>query len=107
MCSLMDKRNHRKDSNIDEVNQYIEIQIEDSEQYANPLSFWEKQQHRTTFPNLTRLACRIFSIPCSSAAVERQFSAAGQVITQRRFNLDPSTVNNILFLRSIESNVDQ
>lgn len=106
MCSLMDTRKNRADSQIDEVDQYIEMYVEDSEQYVNPLSFWEKQHHRTTFRNLARLACRTFSTPCSSAAVERQFSAAGQIITQRRSNLDPSTVNNILFLRSTENNVD-
>jgi hypothetical protein len=106
MSSLMDKKNNRNDSDIDEVDQYVELQVEESEQYTNPLSFWEKQQHRAMFPNLTRLACRFFSIPCSSAAVERQFSAAGQIVTQRRSNLEPSTVNNILFLRSIENNND-
>jgi hypothetical protein len=37
-------------------------------------------------------------------AVEREFSAAGQVVNQRISNLDPTTVNNILFPRSIENN---
>jgi hypothetical protein len=104
MSSLMDKKTNRMDSNIDEVDQYIELQVGDNEQYTNPLVFWEKQRRQGMFPNLTRLACRLFSIPCSSAAVERQFSAAGQIVTQRRSNLEPSTVNNILFLRSIEKN---
>ncbi|CAF1451124.1 unnamed protein product [Adineta ricciae] len=40
----------------------------------------------------------------NSAAVEREFSAAGQIVSQRRSTIDPSTVNNILFLRSIENN---
>ncbi len=106
MSSLMDKRNSRQNSSVDEVDRYIAMQIEDNEEYVDPLSFWKQQQHRVAFPNLTRLACRYFSIPCSSAAVERQFSSAGQIVTQRRSNLDPSTVNNILFLRSIENNND-
>jgi hypothetical protein len=82
------------------------MQIEDNEEYVDPLNFWRQQQHRAVFPNLTRLACHYFAIPCSSAAVERQFSSAGQIVTQRRSNLDPSTVNNILFLQSIENNED-
>jgi hypothetical protein len=104
MTSLMDKRNNEDSSSVDEVNKYITMQIEPDEQYVDPLSFWKKQNHRAAFPNLTRLACRFFAIPCSSAAVERQFSAAGQIVTQRRSNLDPSTVNDIIFLRSIENN---
>ena len=107
MTSLMDKRNNRENSSIDEVDRYIEMQIDDNDEYDDPLSFWkQQQQHRAGFPNLARLACRCFAIPCSSAAVERQFSAAGQIVTQRRSNLDPSTMNNILFLRSIEKNND-
>ena len=58
----------------------------------------------SVFPNLSKLARRIYSIPCTSAAVEREFSVAGQIVNQRRSNLDPTTVNNILFLRSIENN---
>ena len=104
MSSLMDKHSHRKSSNADEVDRYIDLKIEDNDQYSDPLMFWKEQQHQSSFPNLARLARRYFSIPCSSAAVERQFSAAGQIVTQRRSNLDPSTVNNILFLRSFENN---
>ena len=106
MTLLMDKRNNRENSSLDEVDKYIEMQVEDNEVHTDPLSFWKQKQQRVAFPNLTRLACRFFAIPCSSAAVERQFSAAGQIVTQRRSNLDPSTVNNILFLRSIENNID-
>jgi len=40
---------------------------------------------------------------CSSATVERKFSAAGQLFTQRRPSLEPSTTNDILFLRLIEN----
>jgi hypothetical protein len=101
MTSLMDKTSKRNQSSSDEVDQYVDMQLPDSEQYINPLLFWKQQDKRKRFPNLARLASRYFSIPCSSAGVERQFSAAGQIITQRRSNLDPSTVNNIIFLRSI------
>lgn len=86
----------------DEVDAYIDLQIKENEIYANPLVFW--QQNQSMFPNLARVARKTFCIPCSSAAVEREFSAAGQVITQRRSNLEPTTVNDILFLRSIENN---
>ncbi|CAF3151996.1 unnamed protein product [Rotaria sp. Silwood2] len=86
----------------DEVDLYIDFKIIEEKDYDNPLSFWK--EHENIFPHLASIARRIFSIPCSSAAVERQFSAAGQLINQRRSNLDPTTLNNILFLRSIEKN---
>jgi hypothetical protein len=86
----------------DEVDLYIDLQLKDNETYANPLIFW--RQHEQTFPHLSKLAKKLFSIPCSSAAVEREFSAAGQLVTQRRSSLDPSTINDIIFLRSMENN---
>ena len=86
----------------DEVDIYMEFQVDSNKDYSNPLSFW--QENETIFPHLSKLACRIFSTPCSSAAVEREFSAAGQIVNQRRANLDPTIVNGILFLRSIENN---
>ena len=39
----------------------------------------------------------------TSAAVERSFSAAGLAITERRSAFDPDTVNDILFVRSIQN----
>ncbi len=96
----MDNQKKQSQTGIDEVDRYVDLVLD--EQYDDPLIFWRKNQTQTTSPNLTRLAMRYFSIPCSSSAVERQFSAAGQVLTQRRTNLDPSTVNDIIFLRSVD-----
>ena len=105
MTTLMDKKKKkRKLSSADEVDRYNELLIEDGAHFQNPLDFWKQRSNQVMFPNLFRLALQYFAIPCSSAAVERQFSAAGQLITQRRSSLDPSTVNNIIFLRSIEKN---
>jgi hAT family C-terminal dimerisation region len=106
ISSLMDKSCTQNQSSADEVDRYVHLQIDDDAQYVDPLSFWKQKEQQIAFPNLTRLATRCFAIPCSSAAVERQFSVAGQIITQRRSNLDPSTVNNIIFLRSIENNLN-
>ncbi|CAF2877010.1 unnamed protein product [Rotaria sp. Silwood2] len=64
----------------------------------NPLLFWKEQEH--VLPNMPRLAKQIFSIPTSSAAVEREFSSAGIVVLQRRININPSTVNDIILIRS-------
>jgi hypothetical protein len=61
----------------DKVDLYIEFNVDKDKNYLNPLVFWK-----------SKLACCTFSIPCSSAAVERTFSAASQVVNQRRSNLD-------------------
>ncbi|CAF4379067.1 unnamed protein product, partial [Rotaria magnacalcarata] len=103
MSTLMDKQRQQNGNGQDEVDRYISLILGEDEQYSNPLDFWKKKDTQLAFPNLFQLAKRYFSIPCSSSAVERQFSATGQIITQRRANLDPATVNDIIFLRSIEN----
>ena len=65
----------------------------------NPLVFWK--QCGRTFPILSILARRPHSIPATSASVERSFNGGGQVVNERRTNLSPSQVDNILFVRSV------
>ncbi|CAF0934061.1 unnamed protein product [Didymodactylos carnosus] len=64
----------------------------------NPLLFWKEQEK--LLPNMSKLSRKIFSIPASSTAVERAFSSADVVISQRRTNISPSTVNDIILIRS-------
>ena len=47
----------------------------------NPLIFWKEQAY--SLANLSKLAKTIFCILASSAAVERAFSIAGVVVSQR------------------------
>lgn len=42
----------------------------------------------------------VHSIPATSAASERAFSAAGNIITQKRTRLDALTVNNLIVANS-------
>jgi hypothetical protein len=41
-------------------------------------------------------------VPATSAAVEREFSLAGNIITKKRSRLSPETVNDIIFQNSFE-----
>ena len=50
------------------------------------------------FPLLGSLAKQTFAIPASSASSERNFRAAGQVLSERRTSLLPENVDSILFL---------
>ncbi|CAF3476803.1 unnamed protein product [Rotaria socialis] len=87
MSTLMDKQNQQNEGTYDEVDRYIALKLGEDEQYSNPLDFWEKKDNQLAFPSLFQLAKRYFAIPCRSSAAERQFSAAGKIITQRRANV--------------------
>jgi len=87
-------------SKNDELNKYLRMNIDDAYKQLDPLPF--RKEHQSKFPCLSLIARRLFSIPVTSAAVERSFSAAGLTITERRSSLDPSTVNDILLVRSIQ-----
>ncbi|CAF2525499.1 unnamed protein product [Rotaria sp. Silwood2] len=89
----------------DELDRYLRMNIEDIHKIPNPLPFWKHYQQK--FPCLSLLARRLFSIPVTSAAVERSFSAAGLVVTERRSSLDPQTLHDILFVRSIQNILEQ
>lgn len=83
----------------DDIDKYINMHninsSDDSE--FDLLTWWV--QHKTMLPRLFKLACFIYSIPASSAAVERVFSLAGLTIKNRP-NLNPSTLDDLLMLKS-------
>lgn len=85
-----------------ELESYLQLDISkytnSDDEYDNPLRFWKEQA--PVLPTLSKLSRKIFCIPASSAAVERAFSSAGFIISQRRSNLNPSTVNDIMLVRS-------
>lgn len=74
--------------------------IEEKFKIQNPLPFW--QFHEEKLPHLAKLARQLYSIPATSAGVERQFSAAGVLVNERRCSLNPETVEDILLVRSIQ-----
>ena len=84
----------------DELQRYLAQQINKSTLTSNPLDFWKANQ--SSFPLLSKVARCIHSIPATSAATEWQFSGAGVVINERRTNLKPAQVDNILLIRSVE-----
>ena len=76
------------------------MNIEDVYKKLNPLDFWFGHQRK--FPGRSLLARHLFSIRTSSVGIERQFTSAGLTINQRRSTLAPETVDDILFVRSIQ-----
>lgn len=83
----------------DEVDKYLAMYIDPKAVVDNPLIFWKENQKN--LPLLSKLARTVHSIPASTAAVEREFSGGGLVVTERRSSIHPTNVDNILFLRSV------
>ena len=86
-----------KERIVDEISRYIECRVKPTEAECI-LGWWKK--NASSFPKLATVARFILAIPSSSAASERSFSAAGQTISDRRTNLSPDTVDDILFVHS-------
>ena len=83
-----------EDSSFDTERQlYIHRRIL-KEETEDLLKWWKN--NAAEFPKLSRTARQILVIPASSASSERNFSSAGQVISERRKCLSPVNVDSIL-----------
>lgn len=62
----------------------------------NPLTWWEKNAAR--YPTLAELARSLLCIPATSTPSERLFSAAGNIVSEKRASLSPEHVDMLTFL---------
>ncbi|RWS21102.1 zinc finger BED domain-containing protein 1-like protein, partial [Leptotrombidium deliense] len=62
----------------------------------NPRSYWLRFMNIPTTRKLATVAARIFSIPSSSAGVERSFSIQGKIHSKDRNKLRPEKVQQLL-----------
>ena len=62
----------------------------------DPLEYWVLQ--KAAYPHLFTVAMQYLCTPASSVPCERIFSKAGEIVSQRRNRLKPSTIEQILFL---------
>jgi hypothetical protein len=60
---------------------------EDSNYAKNPILYWVKLQDR--YPDLSKLAIDMLSIPASSCECERMFSELGDLLEPRRRGISP------------------
>ncbi|KAI1688575.1 Dimer-Tnp-hAT dimerization containing protein [Pyrenophora tritici-repentis] len=58
-----------------------------SEHARNPIKYWLELQDR--YPNLSKLALNVLSIPASSCECERCFSELGDLLEPRRQGISP------------------
>ncbi len=54
------------------------------------------------YPRLAKIDKSIFAVPATSAAMGREFSLAGNIVTKKRLRLSPEIVNDIIFQKSFE-----
>ncbi|CAF5104202.1 unnamed protein product, partial [Rotaria magnacalcarata] len=83
----------------DELDEYLESDINSSLVTDNPLHFWSIELATIKFPVLKCLARKLYSIPATSAGTERLFSYSGIILNNRRQRLSPDQLDNILVIR--------
>jgi hypothetical protein len=82
---------------IDEYERYCRAE---RVQVDSALGWWLEETQQKAYPNLSRLALDILSIPAMSAEPERLFSGAKITITDRRNRLDADTIEALECLKS-------
>ncbi|XP_054272962.1 E3 SUMO-protein ligase ZBED1-like [Macrosteles quadrilineatus] len=87
---------------IQEVNAYFQDGL--VEKTVNPFVWWK--QASSKYPILSKLAQNYLPIPATQASSERLFSAAGNIITQRRESLTPEHAEQLLFLFNVYKDKD-
>lgn len=66
---------------------------------VNPNDWW--QEHSDRFPRLFKLFKKLSTIPATSASSERDFSHAGNIITDKRSMLLPKSVDDLIMAKSV------
>ena len=84
-------------NHCNEVQQYMSCSFS-SMLGQHPLQFWK--ECAAQFPCLSVVARSVLAIPATQNKVERNFSAAGNTVTDIRSSLDPEHVNELLLIRS-------
>ncbi|RLN14064.1 hypothetical protein BBJ28_00016774 [Nothophytophthora sp. Chile5] len=67
-------------------------------QFESVLSYWRRQSEEGTFRLLPLVARVVFSMPASSAQIERDFGVAGQMVVPHRSSLAPYNIDMATFL---------
>jgi hAT family C-terminal dimerisation region len=62
------------------------------------MNFWKVEGYR--WPRIANVALKVFSIPASTAASERNFSVYGFIHSKLRNKLDSKTVDKLVYLKA-------
>ena len=73
------------------------------ESYLNeicPLKWWKENEMR--FPTLSKLATKYLGVSATSVPAKGVFSAAGNIVNQKRSCLLPENVNMLVFFKKMK-----
>ena len=94
-------RSPNRETAENEVKQYLTREFGATtlrESFNNPLKFWLSDEAQDLFPNLAKVALKILTIPATSAAVERLFSLAKNLLSDKRLRLKTDKVGMLCLL---------
>jgi hypothetical protein len=95
------QKSNRRADHTDEYFRYIrEPPIPHDHIKQGACSWWLEERQQRLYPNLSRMALDILTIPAMSAAPERLFSSANITISDRRNRLHGDTTEAIECLKS-------
>ena len=86
-------RKKRKRNSEQEVHLYLG----DDFSCECPLEFWRLKEN--DYPCLAALAKKVFSVPATSAPVERVFSETGKILNSLRCRMLPKNLETLIFLK--------
>jgi hypothetical protein len=95
------QKSARRADHVDEYIRYIrEPPVPQDHIKQGACSWWLEERQQRLYPNLSRMALDILTIPAMSAAPERLFSSANITISDRRNRLHGDTTEAIECLKS-------
>ena len=100
LAQFYDKPKVKKIKNLkQEIGEYRRMST-DTKKYGctNPSTFWSGTYASEIFPQFSRLARAILSVPAKSAGSERSFSQLGYTIYARRSRLHPEMAGNLMLV---------
>lgn len=100
---LEESTNTHVETPQEEVERYSKETVKITEDF-DVMNWWKT--HAIDYPYLSKFALQVHAIPASSAASERAFSLAGNVITAKRNRIGPKSVDSLLFLHSYFRNFE-
>ncbi|CAH9115166.1 unnamed protein product [Cuscuta europaea] len=82
-------------SSINELSLYLTFHVEYEEgNDFDDLQWWKEKER--TFPILSKMAMQVLAMPVSTVAVEQEFSAAGNVLTDYRTRLSANSLETLV-----------
>lgn len=82
----------------DEYTRYC--QLPQHHDFEDVRKWWMEPKQRRDFPNLSKMALDILSIPAMAADPERLFSSAGLTVTNRRNHLSIQSIGALECIKS-------